>query len=168
MRQEMMEEHQEMMDAMHQEFIGQIQTLQASNADMFATQQRHSTMLYSLHRRVVLDDARELICERYNFTIDELRLRGQGVVGKLKTLPELLSRVRSKLHPNDALLLNDDALRMIFDGSLGTVRSEGNAVAHSASQEDLSLAIRGPGLTVSQTATLTNIYTFAHHRIPLL
>lgn len=156
---------QELMGTMRQEFIGEIQNLRAENRDMSATQQRHSTTLHSLHCRVVLDDARELISMRYNFTISELRLGGQGVAGKPKKLSQLVCDVRSRLSKDDALLLNDDALSMIFDGSLGTVRSGGNAVAHSASKEDLSIAIHGPGLTVSQTATLQNIYAFAYYTI---
>lgn len=135
---------------------------------LFVTQQRHSITLHYLHRRVVLDDARELISTRYNFTTDELRFQGQGVAGKLNALPQLVGKVRARLRPDDALLLNDDALCMIFDGSFGTVRSEGNTVAHSASKEDLSLAFHGLGLTASQAATLQNIYTFANHKIPQL
>ncbi|KAG1901100.1 uncharacterized protein F5891DRAFT_979665 [Suillus fuscotomentosus] len=54
---------------------------------------------------------------------------------------------------------------MIFDSSQGTIRSEGNFRAHSASTEDLKSAIVQPNLTPSQsradwddlTATITTV-----------
>lgn len=179
---------QEMIDNMRQEFMGEINDLKvsrteqaeqikdlkasnaklsASNEEMSVIQQRHSTTLHALHRRMVLDDARELLGTRYGFTISELRLGGQGVVaGKPKALQQLVRDVRSKLNKEDARLLHDDALNMIFDSSRGTVCSDGNVVAHRASKEDLGLAIKWPDLTTSQAATLKDIYAFTHHDIP--
>jgi hypothetical protein len=124
---------------------------------------QHSTMLHALHRRVLLDDARVLLSDTYGIPVNELRPGGQGVSsGKPKTLQQLVMDVRSKLRQDDAHWLHDDALKMIFDSSLGTLRSGGDAAAHCASKENLRLAINDPGLTASHTATLKNICAFTH------
>jgi len=120
-------------------------------------------MLHALHRRVLLDDARVLLSDTCGIPVNELRPGGQGVSsGKPKTLQQLVMDVRSKLRQDDAHWLHDDALKMIFDSSLGTLRPGGDAAAHCASKEDLRLAINDPGLTASQTATLKNICAFTH------
>ncbi|KAG2106572.1 uncharacterized protein F5147DRAFT_837802 [Suillus discolor] len=49
-------------------------TLSADNKSLTATVQRHSIALHALHRRVVLDDARDLIRKRYKHNINDLRL----------------------------------------------------------------------------------------------
>jgi len=121
-------------------------------------------MLHALHRRVLLDDARVLLSDTYGILVNELRPGGQVTSGKPKTLQQLVMYVRSKLSQDDAHWLHDDALKMIFDSSLGTLRPGGDAAAHCASKEGLRLAINDPGLTASQTATLKNICAFTHKR----
>ncbi|KAG1863941.1 hypothetical protein C8R48DRAFT_194369 [Suillus tomentosus] len=98
-------------------------TLSADNKSLTATVQRHSIALHALHRRVVLDDARDLICKRYKYNIDDLRLGSQEVVeGKpAKTMQQLVTEVHSKLNNEDACLLHLDALTMIFGSSRGTI-----------------------------------------------
>ncbi|KAG1860116.1 hypothetical protein DFJ58DRAFT_744527 [Suillus subalutaceus] len=53
--------------------------LSASVQKMNATLQHHSTMLDALHRRVILDDARALIADRYGFPVNELWSAQEGV-----------------------------------------------------------------------------------------
>ncbi|KAG1858942.1 hypothetical protein F4604DRAFT_1794158 [Suillus subluteus] len=139
--------------------------LSASVQKMNATLQHHSTMLHALHRRVLLDDARTLIANRYGFPISELRSGGQVVAGSAHTLEQLVLDVRSKLTKEDARWLHPNELRMIFDAKLGTLRSGGNAVAHCASEEDLGLAIKDPSLHPLQIASSQDIYRFTHNGI---
>jgi hypothetical protein len=126
---------------------------------------QHSTVLHALHRRVLLDDARVLLSDTYAIPVDELWPGGQDTSGKPKTLQQLVMYVRSKLSQDDAHWLHENALKMIFDSSSGTLRSGGNAAAHHASKDDLRLAINDPGLTALQTATLKNIYAFTNSGI---
>ncbi|KAG2147017.1 hypothetical protein BD769DRAFT_711451 [Suillus cothurnatus] len=139
--------------------------LSTSIKEMSTTLQRHSTVLHALHRRVLLDDARVLLSDTYAIPVDELRPGGQVTSGKPKTLQQLVMYVRSKLSQDDAHWLHENALKMIFDSSSGTLRSGGNAAAHHASKDDLRLAINDPGLTALQTATLKNIYAFTNSGI---
>ncbi|KAG1901435.1 uncharacterized protein F5891DRAFT_1029495 [Suillus fuscotomentosus] len=140
-------------------------TLSTNNKSLTATVQRHSTTLHALHRRVVLDDARDLICKRYKYNIDDFRLGSQeSVEGKpAKTMPQLMTEVHSKLNNEDRCLLHLEALMMIFGSGRFTIRGEGNFRAHSASAEDLKSAIAQPNLTPSQVASLKNIYAFTQH-----
>jgi hypothetical protein len=139
--------------------------LSTSIKEMSTTLQRHSTVLHALHRRVLLDDARVLLSDTYAIPVDELRPGGQVTSGKPKTLQQLVMYVRSKLSQDDAHWLHENALKMIFDSSSGTLRSGGNAAAHHASKDDLRLAINDPSLTALQTATLKNIYAFTNSGI---
>ncbi|KAG1863928.1 hypothetical protein C8R48DRAFT_194013 [Suillus tomentosus] len=169
MRQEIRDEVIEQLNAFRIQLAKEIREPQESDAklsaSMAATQQRHATALQDLHRRMVLDYARDLLGARYGYTIDELRPWYQEVVDgrPARTLQQLVQEVRLKLDEHDARLLSDDALTMIFDRSRGTFHSEGNTAPHSASAEDLSLAITRPDLTALQA-----IYKFAHHEIPQL
>ncbi|KAG2153924.1 hypothetical protein DEU56DRAFT_771882 [Suillus clintonianus] len=144
-----------------------INRLEASNAQTTATLNRQSTTLHALHRRVVLDEARDVLINRYGLAISDLRL---GATGRKRggALGELVRSVRSKLNAEDAALLPDDALKMIFDGGKNTVRQQGNVAAHNASKEELSLAVLGTGLNSSQLASLEMVYKFTHNEVPKL
>lgn len=98
-------------------------TLSTNNKSLTATVQRHSTTLHALHRRVVLDDARDLICKRYKYNIDDFRLGSQeSVEGKpAKTMPQLMTEVHSKLNNEDRCLLHPEALMMIFGSGRFTI-----------------------------------------------
>jgi hypothetical protein len=125
-------------------------------------------MLNALHRRVVLDQARDLIIDRYGFKISDLRLGYRNQVERQTMLRSLLLRVRSALTSQDSDLLSDDALRMIFDGAKHTIRDAGNEVAHQASTSDISLAVLEGGLTQKQSEALSKIYIFTHNQEPQL
>ncbi|KAG1720755.1 hypothetical protein EDB19DRAFT_1917769 [Suillus lakei] len=148
---------------------GEIKLLKAANVEksvlnkeMSAKLQYHSTALHALHRRVVLDDARIIISNRYAFALSELQTGSHG-----RSVEELVRDVSSKLNQADAVLLHNDALTMIFDSKHGTVRFQGNVAAHKASKEDMSSAIAfGQELTELQMTSLKNIYRFAHHEFP--
>ncbi|KAG1742180.1 hypothetical protein EDB19DRAFT_1907647 [Suillus lakei] len=166
----------DMRQELRQEFLGiigeqadEIKQLKASNTETKATLDRHSSTLHALHRRVVLDEARDLLINRYDFAINDLRLGGPKTAAeKRKALRELVQAVRSKLNAEDKALLSDKALQMIFESGKNTVRQQGNDAAHNASKEDLSLAILGTGLTPSQLALLEKIYEFTHNDPPQL
>ncbi|KAG1791855.1 uncharacterized protein HD556DRAFT_624820 [Suillus plorans] len=130
--------------------------------------EHYSAVVRVLHRRVVLDDARSLLSTRYGFPPTSLRPGYREADGQpTKSLGQLVKEVRLKLNQDDARLLPDEALKMIFDSTGGTVRGEVNKVAHRASAEDLALAITGDDLTALQAKTLQDIYEFVHHEIPL-
>ncbi|KAG2038110.1 hypothetical protein BDR03DRAFT_955189 [Suillus americanus] len=105
------------------------------------------------------------MADRYGFPINELRSGGQVVAGKPKTLSQLVDDVHSQLTDTDAHWLSGNALRMILDTRLGTLRSGGNAAAHCAFKEDLGLAIRDPSLHPAQRSTLKVIYMFTHNGV---
>ena len=125
-------------------------------------------MLNALHRRVVLDQARDLIIDHYGFKISDLRLGYRNQVERQTMLRSLLLRVRSALTSQDSDLLSDDALRMIFDGAKHTIRDAGNEVAHQASTSDISLAVLEGGLTQKQSEALSKMYIFTHNQEPQL
>lgn len=78
---------------------------------------------------MVLDEARDLLINRYGLVISDPRLSDQRPVAeKQRALRELVRVVHSKLNTEDAALLSGT---MIFRGknAVHTVRQEGNAVA---------------------------------------
>jgi hypothetical protein len=133
------------------------------------TSQQQAHTLNALHRRVVLDQARDTIIDRYGFKLSELRLGGyQNLSERQAALRSLLKLVREKLVPQDSAILSDDALKMIFDGSKYTIRNAGNEVAHQALTSDISLAVLEGGLTQKQLDILASIYRFTHNKEPEL
>ena len=125
--------------------------------------------LSALHRRVVLDQARDIIIDRYVFSLSSLRLGGvSNLEERKKALRLLLTTVRSHLTKADAHMLSDNELQMIFDGGKHTVRDTGNEAAHHASLSDISLAVLANYLTDKQSKALANIYKFTHNTEPQL
>ena len=117
----------------------------------------------------MLDEARDLIIDRYGFKLSDLRLGGHKSQAEREiSLQSLLRSVRSALNPEDSKTLSEDALRMIFDGAKNTVRDAGNEVAHKASISDMSLAVLEGSLTNKQSEALRKIYVFTHNHEPLL
>jgi hypothetical protein len=108
---------------------------------------------------MVLDDARNKLASDYKFSVDELRPRGSDV-GRLVHL------IQSKLNPEHAKLLSNDALTMIFDSSKGSMRDGGNMAAHEASFADHVDSVLGATLTLTQRALLCKIYYFTHGKEP--
>ncbi|KAG1799655.1 uncharacterized protein BJ212DRAFT_1488223 [Suillus subaureus] len=135
---------------MPREFVGQLN----EQADEIEYQTGRIKDLEASHTRLEASNEeisatmqRRVARSASSFTMNELRPGGQGVVA--------------------APALHDDALKMIFYSSRGTIRSESNAAAPNASKEDsLALAIKGPDLTASQAATLKDFDVFTHHDIP--
>jgi len=74
--------------------------------------------------------------------------------------------VRGVLNPEDGALLSDHALQMIIDSGKHTVRGDGNDAAHHASEEEMSLAVLGTGLSDVQLESLKQIYVFTHNKVP--
>jgi hypothetical protein len=110
----------------------------------------------------VLDQARDLIIDRYGFKISDLRLGGhRNQVERQAMLQSLLRTVRSALSPEDSDLLSNDALRMIFDGAKHTIRD-------AASTSDITLDVLEGGLTQKQSEALSKIYIFTHNQEPQL
>ena len=130
---------------------------------------QQGNLLNALHRRVVLDKAREALVSKYGFTTSELRLDScNNYSEKMAELPSLVASVRAKLNAGDSGLLSADALWMIFDGGKGTVRDAGNEVAHGTPVSELNLAVLGAGLSPAQVETLSKIYKFAREEEPPL
>jgi len=125
---------------------------------MYCTPQ-HTRTLYALQRRMVLDDARNKIATHYDFTLDELRPRGSE-------LGPLMRQIRSRLTAEDSELLSNDALTLIFDNAVNSMRDTGNKAAHEATLADRTDAILESTLTETQRALLRDIYYFSHHREP--
>ena len=117
----------------------------------------------------MLDQARDLIIDRYGFKLSDLQLGGYRTqTEKQIMLQSLVQTVSSALSPKDSKLLSDDALRIIFDGGKHTIRDAGNEVAHQASTFDIGLAVLEGGLTLKQSEALRNIYIFTHNQEPEL
>jgi hypothetical protein len=108
---------------------------------------------------MVLDDARNKLASDYKFSVDELRSRGSDV-------GPLVHLIRSKLNPEHAKLLSNDALTMIFDSSDGSMRDDGNKAAHVASLADRVDSVLGATMTETQRAVLCKIYCFTHGKEP--
>jgi hypothetical protein len=145
------------------------ENLQKTIAGLSTKVARQTKILNALHRRVVLDQARDLIINRYGFKISDLRLGDhQNQTERQTKLHDLLHSVRSALNPEDSDLLSDDALQMIFDGAKNTIRDAGNEVAHQASTSDISLAVLEGSLTQKQSDALKKIYRFTHNQEPQL
>jgi hypothetical protein len=122
-----------------------------------------------LHRRVVLDEARDIIIDRYKFTIGQLRLGGYKTRNEQRAaLFQLVGTVRAELNPKDAALLSEGALAMIFDSWKHSVCDDGNDAAHRASEGQGSLAILEAGLSDEQMESLEQIYKFTHNEVPQL
>jgi len=148
--------------AKQEKLIGELQrtneNLQKTIAGLSTNVARQTQILNALHRRVVLDQARDLIIDRYGFKISDLRIGGhRNQVERQAMLRSLVRSVRSALSSEDSDLLSDDALRMIFDGAKHTIRDAGNEVAHQASTPDISLAVLEGSLTQKQSEALSKI-----------
>ena len=121
-----------------------------------------------MHRRVVLDQARDIIVNRYNFTIGQLQLGYNTHIEQRAALFQLVETVRAELNSEDAALLSVSALAMIFDSRRHSVRDDGNDAAHRASEGEMGLAVLGAGLSDAQRESLQQIYRFTHNKIPQL
>jgi hypothetical protein len=108
---------------------------------------------------MVLDDARNKIATHYDFTLDELRPRGSEI-------GPLMRQIRSRLTAEDSELLSNDALTLIFDNAVNSMRDTGNKAAHEATLADRTDAILESTLTETQRALLRDIYYFSRHREP--
>jgi hypothetical protein len=128
-----------------------------------------SAISHALHHRVIHDQARDIIVNRYNFTIGQLQLGGYNTHSEQRAaLFQLVETVRAELNSEDAALLSVSALAMIFDSWRHSVRDDGNDAAHRASEGEMSLAVLGAGLSDAQRESLQQIYRFTHNKIPQL
>jgi len=123
-----------------------------SNSDMSSTLQRHTRTLYALHRRMVLDDARDKLATDYNFSQDELRPRYSDI-------SPLVTQIRSRLNAED-MKLSDEALTMIFDRSKDSLRHSGNKAAHQTPVADRVDSVLETKLTNRQRTLLGEIFYF--------
>lgn len=73
--------------------------------------------------------------------------------------------VRAKVTPEIYAELGEDAFDIIF---VGKIRRSGNAAAHVASKEDLSLSVLDQRLGEAERACLRKIYKFTNNEEPML
>lgn len=123
----------------------------------FSTQ--HSRTLYTLKRRIVLDDARKKIIRKYTLTVEELWRENSN-------LTSVVQQVHSVLTPEDLNLLSNEALVLIFDGGYHSMRDKGNTAAHEAPLSDLSEAVLEAKLTNKKRDLLIKIYRYAYEKEP--
>ena len=130
---------------------------------------QQATVLTALHRRVVLDDARARLVRKYDFSLQELTLPRPinfSPTRHAELLTQLKAQVRERLNADDSQLLSDNALNMIFDNNVGTIRDDGNAAAHEATTEEMALAVLETSLSQSQREGLQRLYKFTHNVEP--
>jgi hypothetical protein len=73
--------------------------------------------------------------------------------------------VRAKVTPEIYTELGEDTFDIIF---VGKIRRSGNAAAHIASKEDLSLSVLDQRLGEVERECLRKIYTFMNNEEPML
>jgi len=130
---------------------------------------QQSATIQALHRHFIFKDVREIIIDRYNFTIGQLRLGEYNTRSQHRAaLFQLVGAVREKLSPEDGALLSDNALVMIFDRWRHSVHDDGNDAAHRDSEGPVSLAVLGADLSDAQRESLQQIYKFTHDTVPQL
>ncbi|KAG6824933.1 hypothetical protein H0H92_005364 [Tricholoma furcatifolium] len=100
----------------------------------------------SLHRRVLLDKARDKI-------YSDLSLRRENYENN----SDFLTAVKRAL---PAKRLSDKALDAIL--ITGSLREQGNIVAHEATQKDISLAVLSNDLTKQEVNMLREIYVYVY------
>jgi len=137
----------------------EVNGLKLSNTELLKTLQRYTKTMSSLNRCMVLDDARTKIAKVYSLTLD-------GLWSQHTDIKMLVRQIRSKLSAEHSILLDDDALRMIYDSSDGSIRHDGNKAAHEAPLSDRIDSVLDGRLTMKQGALLRNIYRFAHDKEP--
>lgn len=78
--------------------------------------------------------------------------------------------MQEKLTPEDSGLLTSDALYMIFDSGLRTLRGAANDVAHGRSipKDYMSIDVLTKGLEGMDADLFSNIYQFAYKQTPEL
>lgn len=113
---------------------------------------KHIAKLHALHRRVLLDLAREKLLER--FPIAE-RMNSR----------KLAETLVSRRAADDREELPDRAVRMVCSG---TLREDGNLAAHQASFDDLSQSALDASLMQSERETLKNIFIYVFGAEPVL
>ncbi|KIJ66807.1 hypothetical protein HYDPIDRAFT_166273 [Hydnomerulius pinastri MD-312] len=118
------------------------------------TVKAHEKTLKALRRRIVLDQARDKLAEKYHLSLSDHKPS------------DLVLLASARLDSKDAALLRKEALNMIFSHSV--IREGGNIAAHEASKEELSYAVLDADLTPLQRELLEKIYTFTHDAVPLL
>jgi hypothetical protein len=122
-----------------------------------------------LHHCVVLDKAHNIIIDRYKFTIGQLHLGGYKTCNEQQAaLFQLVGTICAKLNSEDAALLSEGALVMIFDSWRHSVHNNGNDAAHCASKGEVSLIVLEAGLSGAQRESLEQIYKFTHNKVPQL
>ncbi|KAF9245065.1 hypothetical protein BU15DRAFT_59221 [Melanogaster broomeanus] len=130
--------------------------LEADNADLRSTVKAHERTLMAIRRRIVLDEARDKLEEKYQISLPFS-----------VPLADFVHSLSTQLDSTDAANLPRRALWMIFASSPTTIRGSGNIAAHQASEEDLSNAILDVGLKREEQELLRGIYIFAHGSPPL-
>jgi len=83
---------------------------------------------------------------------------------------QLVGTVHAELNLEDGALLSDSALMMIFDSWRHSVHDDGmmRLTNDHASEEEVSLAVLGAGLSNAQRESLQQIYKFTHNKVPQL
>ena len=113
---------------------------------------KHITKLHALHRRVLLDLAREKLLERYP-------------IAEPMSSHKLAEALISRRAADDREELPNKAVRMVCSG---TLREDGNIAAHQASFDDLSQSALDASLIQSERETLKNIFIYVLGEEPVL
>lgn len=77
-----------------------------------------------------------------------------------------LNELHNSLSQEHSDLLSLDALRVIFDSSENTVRSQGNIAAHEAPQEELAFSVLSTDINGKRRKLLASIYRYAYSGDP--
>jgi len=93
----------------------------------------------------------------YTLTVEELWRQNSNLIS-------LVEQVHSVLTPEDSKLLSNEALVLIFDSAIHSMRDEGNMAAHEAPLSDLIDAVLEAKLTNKQRDLLKKIYRYAYER----
>ncbi|KAF8075711.1 hypothetical protein FPV67DRAFT_379044 [Lyophyllum atratum] len=129
--------------------------LENENIELKAEVQRHTPVLHALHRRVVLDRAKEML-------LDDCTLARQV----FPNAQAAITAVRNSCSARGVTRLSGPALEMVF--APGVIRAKGNSAAHTASPNDVSLAVLGSDLPPAQQKMLGEIYKYVYDKEPSL
>lgn len=105
-----------------------------------------------IHRRIVLNDARNKLKSSYGYKFNF----GDSVE---KCVQDFLPKVTEK----ESALLTADSLAILFDTSDGSIHAQGNRAAHEATFESkLSAVSLGDDLPLERRDNLLKLFKFAY------
>jgi hypothetical protein len=123
---------------------------------------QHSRIIHPLHRRFVLDSARDKIRRKYEGKIDANDLYPLSMDVDIGATPRAASRILQSLDRADTTLLRQVGVEAIISTGKGTLRGDGNEAAHQATEIEASDAVLASNLLPSQREIMNAVhkYTF--------